>query len=121
MINIRLSDGTVIPWPEGKPLPHGARFNASLMLRDKDGASGKTVFVRDETEQALAGLHPDYKSKLVYLEGMIGSKDPFTLGNAATNLLTLAAQVGGTAGQYITGLAKAANRQAAQIRKERQA
>lgn len=120
MINIRLSDGRVIPWPEGKPLPHGARFNASLMLRDKAPSSSR-MFVKDETEKALAGLHPDHKSKLVYLEGMTGSSDPFAVENAAMNLLSLAAAVGGTAGQYITGLAKGAKARAAQIQKERQA
>jgi len=120
VINIRLSDGTIIPWPEGEPLPHGARFNVSLMLRDK-APSGSRVFLQDETEKALAGLHPDHKSKLVYWEGKLGSRDPFALENAATNLLTLAAQVGGTAGQYITGLSKGAKARAAQIRKERQA
>jgi hypothetical protein len=91
------------------------------MMRDKDDVSGKTVFMQDETEKALAGLHPDHKSKLVYLEGMMGSSDPFTVENAATNLLSLAAAVGGTAGQYITGLAKGAKARAAQIQKERQA
>ncbi|MFC4170864.1 hypothetical protein ACFOYU_02155 [Microvirga sp. GCM10011540] len=120
MINIRLSDGRIVPWPEGKPLPRGARFNASVVLRD-NAPSGSRVFLHDETEKALAGLHPDYKSKLVYWEGKLGSKEPFALENAATNLMTLAAQVGGTAGQYITGLAKGAKAQAAQIRKEHQA
>lgn len=120
MIQIRLSDGTVVPWKEGEPLPRGARFTASLLMRDT-ASKGSRVIIRDETEHALAGLHPDYKSKLVYLEGMTGSSNPFAIENAATNLLALAAQVGGTAGQYITGLAKGAKARAAQIRKERQA
>lgn len=120
MINIRLSEGTVIPWKAGEPLPHGARFTASLLLKD-NAAQGSRVFMQDETEQALAGLHPNHKSKLVYLEGQLGSKDPFALENAATNLMTLAGQVGDKAGDYITGLAKGGKAMAAKIRKERQA
>jgi hypothetical protein len=117
VIRIKLSDGTIIPWKEGEPLPRGARFTASLLMRDTT-TKGSPVFMHDETEKALAGLHPNYKSELVYLEGQLRSKDPFQLENAAMNLLTLAAQVGGRAGDFITGLAMGGKAMAAKIRKE---
>jgi hypothetical protein len=108
---IRLRDGTVIPWEDGKPLPDGAF--AHLAFRINDSAKGPRLLLNDSAaEKALEGMNEHYRGTLVYLVGQLNHPDPFVVENTSRNLIQLAQAVGGKAGEYCLGLAKAARAEA---------
>ncbi|MBL0404702.1 hypothetical protein JKG68_12050 [Microvirga aerilata] len=110
---IRLRDGTVIPWEDGKPLPDGAFAHLTFRLNDR--AEGPRLLLNDsetETQKILARMNEHYRGTLVYLEGQLNHPDSFVVENASRNLIQLAQMVGGKAGDYILGLAKAARAEA---------
>lgn len=102
---IRLRDGTIIPLEDGQILPDGARMISAGPMT-VDSAKGPRLLLNDS--EALEGMNPHYRGTLTYLEGQLKHHDPFVVENAARNLIQLAQTVGGKAGEYCLGLAKAA-------------
>lgn len=106
MHKIRLKDGSIIEWPDGRPLPDGAAYYGSLYVRDSRPAP-----LTDVGSVPLASFDSAERAKVLYLaDQLVATTNPFARENLARNLIASAAKPG--VSQYdrdfVKGIVKAA-------------